>query len=261
MQSSADDRPALVVIAEYAASLRVEDLPEAVRNKALTCLIDTIWGCLRVHDDLRALAALRSTLLDGVGMQSAILTTGHRADAADAAFVNAIACASTDRSDTHVATATHPGIIVIPALLAALSRSGGSGADLLRGIVVGYEVMSRIARAIMSPELASVFRPTAIAAPVAAAVAVATGLRLDFERDRRRGRARGTDGDRVQRMGACRHRRARLPRGIRSPQCRHLRLCCRTGCASGTLCPGWRIWASCRISRAPSRARTYTRAR
>ena len=150
-----------------------------MRNKALTCLIDTIWGCLRVHDDSRALAALRSTLLDGVEMQSAILTTGHRADAADAAFVNAIACASTDRSDTHVATATHPGIIVIPALLAALSRSGGSGADLLRGIVVGYEVMSRIARAIMSPELASVFRPTAIAAPVAAAVAVATGLRLD----------------------------------------------------------------------------------
>jgi 2-methylcitrate dehydratase PrpD len=108
-----------------------------------------------------------------------VLTSGCRAYAADAAFVGAIACAATDRSDTHLPTATHPGIIVIPDLIAALQDRGGSGEDLGRGIVIGYEVMGRIARAVMSPALASVFRPTAVAAPVAAAVAVAAALRLE----------------------------------------------------------------------------------
>lgn len=171
--------PALVTIAEFAASLRIEDVPEAVRAKARTCLLDVIWGCTRVHDDARAIASLRATKLDFPEMRSAVLTTQHRASAADAAFVNAVATASTDRSDTHVATATHPGIIVIPALLAALDETGGTGADLMRGIIIGYEVMSRIARAIMSPELASIFRPTAVAAPVAAAVAVAAAMQLE----------------------------------------------------------------------------------
>ena len=46
---------------------------------------------------------------------------------------------------------------MIPALLAALQDRGGSGEDLGRGIVVGYEVMGRIARAVMSPALAADF--------------------------------------------------------------------------------------------------------
>jgi 2-methylcitrate dehydratase PrpD len=170
---------ALETISAFATAVRFGDLPKRVQDKVRTCLTDALWGCLHVHHDSRAQAALRIVPLGAPGARSQVLTSGCRAYAADAAFVGAIACAATDRSDTHLPTATHPGIIVIPALIAALQDRGGSGEDLGRGIVIGYEVMGRIARAVMSPALASVFRPTAVAAPVAAAVAVAAALRLE----------------------------------------------------------------------------------
>jgi 2-methylcitrate dehydratase PrpD len=177
----APGEPALATLADFAAALKVEDLAGDIRRRVKTCVVDVVWGCLQVHDDPRAKAALRATMLDEPGMQSAVLTTSHRASPADAAFVSAAACAATDRSDTHLATATHPGIVVVPALLAALDHAGGNGSDLMRGVVVGYEVMGRMARAVMSPELAAIFRPTAVAAPVAAAIAVASALRFDRE--------------------------------------------------------------------------------
>lgn len=170
--------PALEVFAEFASR---PSLPREVRSKAKTCLVDALWGCLQIHEDDRAQAALRCIATDGPGARSPILYTPHLAHAADAAFVTAIACAATDRSDTYVSSATHPGIIVIPAVLAACAASEVTGEDLLWGIVVGYETMARIARAVHSPALARIFRPTAISAPVAAALATAAALRLPPE--------------------------------------------------------------------------------
>lgn len=171
--------PALARIADFAAGLRIADLPPPVLAKARTCLLDVFWGCLHVHHDGRAQAALRTVPVHDAASRAHILTTRHRASAADAAYVNAIACAATDRSDTHMPTATHPGIVIIPAVLAALEERGGSGKDLLRGLVVGYEVMGRIGRAIVTPGFAGIYRTTAVTAPVAASVAVAAAMRLD----------------------------------------------------------------------------------
>jgi 2-methylcitrate dehydratase PrpD len=171
--------PALATLADFAVRLDPAALPAGVAAKAKTCLIDAIWGALQIHDDPRAKAALKTVPLDFAEATAPVLTSGRRAAPADAAFVSALAAAATDRSDTHVATATHPGIVVIPAVLAALCGRGGSGLDLLRGIVVGYEAMARIARAVHSPALAGIFRPTAVSAPVAAALGVAAALRLD----------------------------------------------------------------------------------
>ncbi|MCO5092914.1 MmgE/PrpD family protein [Bosea sp. (in: a-proteobacteria)] len=175
------ERPALLTLAEFAAGLQPEALPARVRERLRSSLIDCVWGCLHLHHDARAQAAL-TVMPRAAGGLAHVLTTGHRANAGDAAFVNALATAATDRSDTHLPTATHPGIIVIPAVLAALEERGGSGLDLERGIAAGYEIMGRIARAVMSPELARIFRPTAVAAPAAAAMAVASALRLDARR-------------------------------------------------------------------------------
>lgn len=171
--------PALEIFADFATTLQVENLPLSVRDKVKTCLVDVVWGCLHVHHDGRALASLKVMNLDQLRMRASILTTAHHACAAEAAFVNAAACAATDRSDTHLPTATHPGIIIVPALIAALQERGGTGADLERGIIVGYEIMGRIARAVQSPAFSAIYRPTAVAAPVAAAIAVASALRLD----------------------------------------------------------------------------------
>ncbi len=173
------DGTALARIADFATGLEIDAVPERVRAKARDCLLDVLWGCLHVHHDARAQAAFRTIVTDKASMRSHVLSTDHLAGPADAAFVSATACAATDRSDTHMPTATHPGIVIVPALLAALEERRGSGMDLLRGMVVGYEVMGRIGRAIVTPGFGGVYRTTAVTAPVAAAVAVATAMRLD----------------------------------------------------------------------------------
>lgn len=171
--------PALQTLAAFAAGLRSRDVPAAVLAKARTCVLDVLWGCLHVHHDPRAKAALRIIALDQPGAGAHILTTQIKAGAVDAAFVGAVACAATDRSDTHLPSATHPGIVIVPAVLAAVEEAGGSGEDVLRGVIAGYEIMGRLARALVTPGFGKIYRTTAVTAPTAAAMAVATALGLD----------------------------------------------------------------------------------
>jgi 2-methylcitrate dehydratase PrpD len=170
--------PALAVLADYAAGLRLNHLPADVVAKARTCLIDTLFGCFLVGRDERPMAALRSVPLDGPRPASTIVGSRHRAAPADAAFVNAISTAASDRSDTHRPTAVHPGLVVVPAALALAETEGLGGAALIEAIVAGYEVMGRLARALVRPELVAVFRPTPLAGATAGAVAAARVLGL-----------------------------------------------------------------------------------
>jgi 2-methylcitrate dehydratase PrpD len=177
--TNAAKAPALETLADYAAGIELASVPIDIGERIRTCLIDTLWAALHVHHDSRAQAALRAAPADVAARGANILGTRRRVPAPEAAFVGALASAATDRSDTHLPTATHPGIIVIPAVLAALEERGGSGADLARGILIGYEIMGRIARAIVVPGFTAIYRPTPIAGPIAAAMAVAAALRLD----------------------------------------------------------------------------------
>ena len=85
--------------------------------------------------------------------------------------MNAVSTAASDRSDTHRPTAVHPGISVVPAALAAAESAGCTGATLLEAIVAGYDVMGRLARAIVRPELVAIVRPTPVVGPTAGAIA------------------------------------------------------------------------------------------
>ncbi|MBI3708424.1 MAG: MmgE/PrpD family protein [Proteobacteria bacterium] len=170
--------PALATIASFATSLRVEALSREVVEKAKTCIIDALFGNFLLESDPRAQAALRTISIDQPGHSAVVVGSRHVAAPADAAFVNAVSTAATDRSDTHPPTATHPGIVVIPAALALADHRHRNGASLLEGVVAGYETMCRLARALVTPELAAIFRPTALVAPTAAAVAAARVLGL-----------------------------------------------------------------------------------
>lgn len=173
---------ALGEIAEFAAALRVERLPPEVVAKAKTCLLDALFGGFLIDDEPRARAALRAIAVDGPNAGASIIGTRHRAAPADAAFVNAAASAATDRSDTHPATATHPGIMTIPPALALAEQRVCGGGELVAAIVAGYETMGRLARALIRSEIAAIFRPTALVGPTAAGVAAARVLGLSPER-------------------------------------------------------------------------------
>ena len=76
------------------------------------------------------------------------LSSTQRFDCEWAAWANGVAVRELDMHDTFLAADySHPGDN-IPPLLAVAQQCGRSGADLLRGILVGYEIQMDLVRAI-----------------------------------------------------------------------------------------------------------------
>lgn len=99
-----------------------------------------------------------------------------------AAFVNGAAGHSFELDDTHDASMSHPGAVVIPAALAVAAETSKSGQDVLAAIAAGYEAMARIGIAARAERLiASGFHPTAVLGVFGAAVTA--GKLLDCNSD------------------------------------------------------------------------------
>jgi 2-methylcitrate dehydratase PrpD len=86
-----------------------------------------------------------------------------------------------DMDDGHRFAASHPGAVVIPAAMAAAELAGASTKKLITGIVVGYEIMIRIGRAIVPSSLNRGFHITGITGVYGAATACAKIMNLNQE--------------------------------------------------------------------------------
>lgn len=99
----------------------------------------------------------------------------------DAGFANAVAGHGLVREDMHPASVAHLGVVVWPTVLALAEKRFVSGRQALGAAIVGYEVGARIGRAVMTTELARLFRPTGLVGPFAAAIAGARIAGLSIE--------------------------------------------------------------------------------
>lgn len=162
---------------EFAAGLEFRRLPPEVVSKAKLRVIDTVSACLTVGSTDGSGAAL-ALLGQCRGGTSRVIGRRERTDAERGGFINAVSAAATIRTDTHSASASHPGMVVVPAVLACGEASGISGRAALTGIIAGYEFMIRLGLAVITPELASIFRPTGLLGPGAAALGVAAATKL-----------------------------------------------------------------------------------
>lgn len=145
MPSTAILKPVLAELAELAVRLEMTPAGEAAAGEAIVDLITAAAAAPR--RDLAA--ALREA--HGPG-PSAVWFAGETAAPAAAGFANALAGAALDLDDGHRRSRGHPGAAVVPAVLAMadLRKAAGKApadAEILRAIVVGYEVGLRIASA------------------------------------------------------------------------------------------------------------------
>ena len=137
------------LVAAYAAAERECDLPEAVRHHAKRALIDW-FAALLPGAQLPPATLLAAALADefGSGGRAAVYGTGRRAPLRTAALINATASHIIEFDDIFRDAIYHPGCPVIGAALAAAQTVGADGAALLRAIVIGYEVSTRIGVAV-----------------------------------------------------------------------------------------------------------------
>lgn len=80
-----------------------------------------------------------------------VVGTDRRASAVDAALANGMAAHADETDDSHPESLSHPGCAVVPAALAVGQALGRTGADLLRAVVVGYDVGPRVVLALGRP--------------------------------------------------------------------------------------------------------------
>lgn len=111
-----------------------------------------------------------------------LIGSGDLTNAATAALANGTAAHGYELDDTHEASSSHPGAVVISAALAVAAECGSSGRDILAAIAAGYEAMTRIGRAAVSQEVTERgFHATCLFGPFGAAAAAAKLMGLDAE--------------------------------------------------------------------------------
>jgi len=103
----------------------------------------------------------------------------RRWDALSAAYLMGTAGHGLELDDGYTQGAVHPGVAVVPALLAAMQLRRVTGAQLLDSLIVGYEIVARVAAGIHPVSRQHGFHNTAVAGPLGAAAAV--GALFGFE--------------------------------------------------------------------------------
>ena len=156
--------------AEFARTVRWEDLPADVRHQAIRCTLDlcgaAIAGC---RTEAARNAATYALYAHGDG-PSTIIGAGAGSTSVGAALANGFAASALDIDDGYRPVKGHPGAVVFPAVLAAAEEAGSSGVEFLSALVVGYEVAMRAGRILHS--LYDFYHGSGAWAPIGAAAGV-----------------------------------------------------------------------------------------
>ena len=166
-------------IAEYAVREQTAKLPQEVVHHAKRAVVD--WAaCLLPGSRAAPATLLEQALADELDHGRARLASGRRAGLRAAALINGAASHTVEFDDIWRDAVYHPASPVISAALAAAQAHGASGEAFLRGVVVGYEVSTRIGDAVM-PSHYRYWHTTGTVGTFGAAAAVATLLRCNRE--------------------------------------------------------------------------------
>jgi 2-methylcitrate dehydratase PrpD len=168
-------------IADYAAAERTARLPDHVVHHAKRAVLDWFAALLPgTRED--AAAALRAAFAEELGRGGAeVYGAGQKAPLRIAALVNGTTSHVAEFDDIFRDGLYHPGCPTIAAALAAAQAKRASGDALLRAVVVGYEVSTRLAAAVV-PAHYRFWHTTGTIGTFGAAAAVGTVLGLDAAR-------------------------------------------------------------------------------
>ena len=144
--------------------------------KAKICLLDFLSCAFeaRNHPWSRQATGIAREVKNG----ATIIGARPLVSPGDAAFANAVMGHGLVREDMHAASICHHGVVIWPTLLALSERPQLSGSTFLAAAIIGYETGAQIGRALFNADLARLYRPTGLVAPLGAALAGSFALGL-----------------------------------------------------------------------------------
>ena len=168
-------------LAEFVSGLDIDAIPRPVRERAGVLAVDSIGIAIRARHDV-ALAGPLLRALGHLGLSagnSSIIGDTATCSALGAALVNGTLIHALDFDDTYAPGALHPSAPALGAALVAAEAEGAGGAELVAGVVAGYEVLCRLAKALGAADhYDRGFHPSATCGAFGATAAAARVMRL-----------------------------------------------------------------------------------
>ena len=135
-------------LAEWAAGTATSDLPREVLARGVRVIADDLAAIVGARDEPEV-ACFHERTLERAGAREATVFRGgrRRTDRVSAAVANAVAADWLELDEGYRVTPCHAGIYVLPALLAEAEFRNLPFREMLRALVLGYELVTRVARA------------------------------------------------------------------------------------------------------------------
>jgi 2-methylcitrate dehydratase PrpD len=137
----------IAALAAWAARTRAGDIPAEVLARAVRVLADDLSAIVGAREEPEVTAFHRNILSRRSHEEATLFRGGRpRTDRLSAAVANAVAADWLELDEGYRLTPCHAGLYVLPALLAEAESRNLALGELLRALVLGYEIVTRVAR-------------------------------------------------------------------------------------------------------------------
>ncbi len=147
-QTAAKAVPVTHIVARYAATAPVEQIPTSVRKEAARTLLNWVGCAVGGSANPAPGRAVKALQPFSGPPQASLFGRKERLDALHAALVNGISSHVLDYDDTHLKTIIHPAGPVASAVLAWAEYQPVSGAELMNALALGCEIECRMGNAV-----------------------------------------------------------------------------------------------------------------
>jgi 2-methylcitrate dehydratase PrpD len=158
---------------DWVHKLKINDIPEEVVNKLQLVVMDS-FGLMASARDEQYIKSLINALQE-TGDCSLV---GHntKVNPFNAAIINGTAIHGEDFDDTFEGTPVHVGSVMVPAMLSSAQAKNLDGKKFLKGLVVGSELICRLALVAPTAVHRQGFHPTAIFGAFGSSIGVSSLL-------------------------------------------------------------------------------------
>jgi 2-methylcitrate dehydratase PrpD len=162
-------------LASYVHGLSYADLPDNVREIAQTRILEALSCAYDGHDLLHSKIIMQ--LIKNSSGSCTVFGYGKKASLVDGAMANAVLVHSTLQVDT-LPIAGHPITMIVPVAIAIGEQEKASGKEVLTAIVIGYDIMMRLAMG-MGHAPKEAYRTGPIVGAIGASAAAGKLMKLD----------------------------------------------------------------------------------
>jgi 2-methylcitrate dehydratase PrpD len=135
-------------LSNYIVSHQSTQLPRPILERAKIHILDTFGAMVSGSMLKPGRVAIDFVRGQGGPREATVVATDVQTSQILAALANGMTAHADETDDAHFPTVTHPGSVIVPAALAVAEKEHRSGQDFVVAVVMGYDVMCRINKAL-----------------------------------------------------------------------------------------------------------------